>query len=75
VCPSEPAQTEFGAVIVVVFVPEPIDTVFVQTLLQPVCVLVTVSVSVNEPEAPAVTMTFCWLLAPLIEPLPEIDQA
>jgi len=48
-------------------------TVLLHVLAQPLA-FVSVSVTVKLPEAPALTLTACAVVAPLIAPLPLIAQ-
>jgi hypothetical protein len=69
--PVELGQTEFGPLIVQVGCGFTV-TVRVQVEMQPW--LFTVAVSVNDPEAPAVTLTELPVVEPMIVPLPEMIQ-
>jgi hypothetical protein len=69
--PVELGQTEFGPLIVQVGCGFTV-TVQVQVEMQPW--LLTVAVSVNDPAAPAVTLTELPVVEPMMVPLPEMIQ-
>jgi hypothetical protein len=69
--PVELGQTEFGPLIVQVGAG---FTVTVQVHVETQPWLLTVAVSVNEPEAPAVTLTVVPVVDPMIVPFPETIQ-
>jgi hypothetical protein len=71
VLPVEPGQTFAGPAMVQVGCGVTV-TVLVQVATHPL--LVTVAVSVNEPDAPAVTLTEVPVVEPMMVPFPEMIQ-